>query len=57
MSDITKCVNNECELRMGCWRFLAPGNPHFQSNAEFGTGGICKYIIPVDITIPSRKED
>ena len=50
MSDITKCVNEECPLRETCWRWLAPGGSPWQSMAEFelDLDGTCGEYWPVD---------
>ena len=54
MTDITKCVNDECDLRESCYRYLAEGG-EFQSYSLFiptmkianGVGTLtCEYFHP-----------
>ena len=35
MSDISKCENKECPLKLECYRFTAPANPYRQAYADF----------------------
>jgi len=35
MTDISKCTNTDCPSHQECWRFLAPGNEHWQAYAAF----------------------
>ena len=35
MSDISKCLNDDCPLKDKCWRFTAPANSLWQSYGSF----------------------
>jgi len=50
MSDITKCQNDKCKLRLKCYRFLVP-NSECQWYGEFEPVKVageweCKYQVP-----------
>jgi len=35
MADISMCSNKQCPLKLKCYRFTAPANPHWQTYADF----------------------
>jgi hypothetical protein len=51
MSDITKCTNDKCIIRHGCYRWTAPADPISQAYQRYefgycGNGAICDHYIP-----------
>ena len=59
MSDLAKCGSTTCEMRMGCWRHLAPINPHWQSwlsIPEMNEGGNCAWFYPLEEPKPKAWE-
>jgi len=45
MTDISKCVNEDCPSKEKCWRYVAPGS-EYQSYANFDPKGEekCEYF-------------
>lgn len=35
MVDISKCINEECPLKLLCYRYTAKANPHRQAYGSF----------------------
>lgn len=35
MTDITKCSNKDCKLKLSCYRWLVKANPYMQSYSHF----------------------
>jgi hypothetical protein len=49
MADITKCTNEACIIRKGCYRWTAPADPIWQAYSRFEpslTPYDCDYYIP-----------
>lgn len=45
MSDITKCVNNECPLKENCYRYKAvPDTIQSYADFQFNDDGSCDYF-------------
>lgn len=45
MSDIAKCVGNNCLIKEDCWRYMAPADSHMQSYGNFKCiDGKCDYF-------------
>jgi hypothetical protein len=46
MADITKCSNDECNIKDKCYRYTAPDNDEWQSYATFKLrpNGGCDYM-------------
>lgn len=42
MPDISMCKNNNCPLKLACYRFTAPANEHHQSYTTFNYNPITK---------------
>jgi len=55
MTDITKCSNEKCERKEGCWRWLAPDD-HWQSYAEFKGGRDCDGYWKANWVVKKRKK-
>ena len=57
MSDITKCTNESCIIRKGCYRWTAPADPLWQAYQRFdpfhnGDYYGCNHYIPVHTNHP-----
>jgi hypothetical protein len=60
MADITKCTNDECPLRNGCYRFTATNDDIQQWYAKFDFFEVelneygCEYLLPLPTNIAVR---
>jgi hypothetical protein len=43
MSDITKCTNESCIIRKGCYRWTAPADPLWQAYQRFYPTGYSEF--------------
>jgi len=60
MADITKCTNDECPLRNGCYRYTAPNDEIQQWYSKFNFFEIeineygCEYLLPLPTNVAIR---
>lgn len=48
IEDITKCVNDECDKRFDCLRYMSKSEPYWQSMTKFNNND-CEHYIPYTV--------
>ena len=59
MSDICKCLNEECPAKQSCYRYTVEPHPYWQAYSDFRpeADGVCMDFMPIYKKENNLKEE